>query len=94
MLFQDGDDRASKVAGLKAGSRVVPYEEGGNMEEISEIGGGSERFQTGYKDEGLSEIRSQLLQIENQQSSLLDLIQVISFAWLDLTLYTLIQLGS
>ncbi|BAS80839.1 TORTIFOLIA1-like protein 3 [Oryza sativa Japonica Group] len=75
MLFQDGDDRATKVAGLKAGSRVVPYEEGGNMEEISEIGGGSERFQTGYKDEGLSEIRSQLLQIENQQSSLLDLIQ-------------------
>jgi hypothetical protein len=94
MLFQDGDDRATKVAGLKAGSRVVPYEEGGNMEEISEIGGGSERFQTGYKDEGLSEIRSQLLQIENQQSSLLDLIQVISFAWLDLTLYNLIQLGS
>uniref|UniRef100_A0A0D9VKU1 TORTIFOLIA1/SINE1-2 N-terminal domain-containing protein n=1 Tax=Leersia perrieri TaxID=77586 RepID=A0A0D9VKU1_9ORYZ len=75
MLFQDGDDRATKVGGLKAGSRVVPYVEGGNMEEISEAGGGSERFQTGYKDEGLSEIRSQLLQIENQQSSLLDLIQ-------------------
>uniref|UniRef100_J3LGX8 TORTIFOLIA1/SINE1-2 N-terminal domain-containing protein n=1 Tax=Oryza brachyantha TaxID=4533 RepID=J3LGX8_ORYBR len=74
MLFQDGDDRATKVAGLKAGSRVVPYEESGNMEEISEIGG-SERFPSGYKDEGLSEIRSQLLQIENQQSSLLDLIQ-------------------
>ncbi|KAF0932581.1 hypothetical protein E2562_010460 [Oryza meyeriana var. granulata] len=75
MLFQDGDDRVTKVAGLKAGSRVVPYEEGSNMEEISEVGGGSEMFQTGYKDEGLSEIRSQLLQIENQQSSLLDLIQ-------------------
>ncbi|KAG8059496.1 hypothetical protein GUJ93_ZPchr0002g25605 [Zizania palustris] len=75
MLFQDSEERATKVAGSKAGSRVVPYEGGGNMEEISDVGGGSERFQSGYKDEGLSEIRSQLLQIENQQSSLLDLLQ-------------------
>ncbi|KAG8072333.1 hypothetical protein GUJ93_ZPchr0006g41465 [Zizania palustris] len=77
MLFQDGEERTIKGAGLKAGSRVVPYEGGGNMEEISELGGGggSERFQSGYRDEGLSEIRSQLLQIENQQSSLLDLLQ-------------------
>ncbi|KAL5207142.1 hypothetical protein ABZP36_031577 [Zizania latifolia] len=75
MLFQDTEERTTKVAGSKAGSRVVPYEGGGNMEEISDVGGASERFQPGYKDGGLSEIRSQLLQIENQQSSLLDLLQ-------------------
>jgi hypothetical protein len=70
-LFQ-----GNEVAGLKTGLRVVPYEDGGNLEEISEVDGGSQRFQSVNKDESLSEIRSQLLQIENQQSSLLDLLQV------------------
>ena len=55
----------------------LPYEGGANLEEISEVEGGSERFQSGHKDEGLSEIRTQLLQIENQQTSLLNLLQVI-----------------
>ncbi|CAN6239485.1 unnamed protein product [Urochloa humidicola] len=73
-LFQGGEDRSAKLAGLKAGSRVVPYEGGGNLEEISEVEGESERFAV-HKDESLSEIRTQLLQIENQQSSLLDLLQ-------------------
>lgn len=75
-LFQGSEDRSAKLAGHKAGSRVVPYEGGGNLEEISEVEGGSERH-TVHKDESLSEIRTQLLQIENQQSSLLDLLQVI-----------------
>ncbi|CAL4885291.1 unnamed protein product [Urochloa decumbens] len=73
-LFQGSEDRSAKLAGLKAGSRVVPYEGGGNLEEISEVEGESEGFAV-HKDESLSEIRSQLLQIENQQSSLLDLLQ-------------------
>ncbi|KAK3155231.1 hypothetical protein QOZ80_2BG0200580 [Eleusine coracana subsp. coracana] len=68
-LFQGSD------AGLKTRSRVVPYEDGGSLEEISEVDGGSQRFQSAQKDESLSEIRSQLLQIEKQQSSLLDLLQ-------------------
>jgi hypothetical protein len=80
-LFQ-----GNEVAGLKTGLRVVPCEDGGNfflrnedggnLEEISEVDGASQRFQSVHKDESLSEIRSQLLQIENQQSSLLDLLQV------------------
>jgi len=74
-LFQGSEDRSAKLAGHKAGSRVVPYECGGNLEEISEVEGGSERYAV-HKDESLSEIRTQLLQIENQQSSLLDLLQV------------------
>jgi hypothetical protein len=75
-LFQGSEDKSAKLAGLKTGSRVVPYEGGGDLEEISEVEGGSERFAV-HKDESLSEIRTQLLQIENQQSSLLDLLQVI-----------------
>ncbi|XP_062220240.1 TORTIFOLIA1-like protein 5 [Phragmites australis] len=74
-LFQGSEERANKLAGLKAGSRVVPYEGGGNLEEISEVDDGSERFQLVHKDESFSEIRTQLRQIENQQSSLLDLLQ-------------------
>lgn len=74
-LFQGNEERATKLAGAKAGSRVVPYECGGTMEEISEVEGGSERSQSGLKDEGLSEIRTQLLQIEKQQTGLLDLLQ-------------------
>uniref|UniRef100_A0ACD5YRC0 Uncharacterized protein n=1 Tax=Avena sativa TaxID=4498 RepID=A0ACD5YRC0_AVESA len=75
-LFQGSEERATKLVGAKAGSRVVPYEGGGNLEDISEVEGGSERFQSGHKDEGLSEIRTQLLQIEKQQTGLLDLLQV------------------
>ncbi|RLN24905.1 microtubule-associated protein TORTIFOLIA1-like [Panicum miliaceum] len=47
---------------------------GGDLEETSEVEGGSERFAV-QKDESLSEIRTQLLQIENQQNSLLVLLQ-------------------
>ncbi|XP_062222069.1 TORTIFOLIA1-like protein 3 isoform X2 [Phragmites australis] len=70
-----GSEGANKLTGSKAGSRVVPYEGGGNLEEISEVDGGSERFQSVHKDERFSEIKTQLRQIENQQSSLLDLLQ-------------------
>jgi hypothetical protein len=74
-LFEGSEERVAKSVGAKAGSRVVPYEGGGNLEEISEVEGGPERFQSGHKDEGLSEIRTQLLQIEKQQTGLLDLLQ-------------------
>ncbi|KAL6912158.1 hypothetical protein ACP4OV_000963 [Aristida adscensionis] len=73
--FQGSEDKPDRLAGLKAGSRVVPYEGGGNLEEISEVDGGSERFQSVHRDESFAEIRAQLRQIENQQSSLLDLLQ-------------------
>lgn len=86
-LFQGSEDRSAKLAGHKAGSRVVPYEGGGNLEEISEVEGGSERV---HKDESLSEIRTQLLQIENQQSSLLDLLQVIFLYSVDSYIFTVI----
>jgi len=86
-LFQGSEDKSAKLAGLKTGSRVVPYEGGGELEEISEVEGGSERFAV-HKEESLSEIRTQLLQIENQQRSLLDLLQVISFVLLFYMFYS------
>jgi hypothetical protein len=63
-LFKGSEDRSTKLAAHKAGSRVVPYEGGGNLEEISEVEGGSERYAV-HKDESFSEIRTHLLQIEN-----------------------------
>ncbi|KAL5664275.1 hypothetical protein ACJX0J_024383, partial [Zea mays] len=41
-LFKGSKDRSAKLAAHKAGSQVVPYEGGGNLEEISEVEGGSE----------------------------------------------------
>jgi hypothetical protein len=70
-LFKGSKDRSAKLAAHKAGSQVVPYEGGGNLEEISEVEGGSERYAV-HKDDILSEIRTQLLQIENQESSLME----------------------
>jgi hypothetical protein len=93
-LFEGSEERATKLVGAKAGSRVVPYEGAGNLEEISEVEDGSERFQSGQKDEGLSEIRTQLLQIEKQQTGLLDLLQVIFLCCARLYyFYSSVQLG-
>jgi hypothetical protein len=85
MLFQkSGEKGYKKLAGLKSGSRVVPYNGDGDSEESTEVEDGSEEFQSdepeefqsAHKDEDLSKIRMQLVQIENQQTNLLDLLQV------------------
>ncbi|KAJ6850319.1 putative microtubule-associated protein TORTIFOLIA1 [Iris pallida] len=62
--------------GLKSGSRVVPFEESGDSEIVS----GSDNVVEDHHGDGvgdgdLSLIRKQLVQIENQQSSLIDLLQ-------------------
>ncbi|CAM0913441.1 unnamed protein product [Alopecurus aequalis] len=90
MLFQkSGDKGYKKLAGLKSGSRVVPYNGDGDSEESNEVEDGPEEFQSpeelqsdepeefesAHKDEDLSKIRMQLVQIENQQTNLLDLLQ-------------------
>ncbi|OEL28451.1 hypothetical protein BAE44_0010529 [Dichanthelium oligosanthes] len=75
-LFQKtGEKGYKKLAGPKGGSRVVPYNGDGDLEETTEIDGAHEEFQSAHKDEDLSKIRMQLVQIENQQASLLDLLQ-------------------
>ncbi|PNT76127.1 hypothetical protein BRADI_1g44560v3 [Brachypodium distachyon] len=92
MLFQkSGEKGYKKLAGLKSGSRVVPYNGDDDSEETTEVEDGSsefqsdvpeelpsdgpEEFESAHKDEDLSKIRMQLAQIEYQQTNLLDLLQ-------------------
>jgi hypothetical protein len=71
-------DKRHKYDGLKSGSRVVPIQGDENCySEDVEVSSSTEDFYENHKDyEDLSLIREQLIQIENQQSSLLDLLQV------------------
>src|SRR5262249_26096982 len=64
--------------GLKSGSRVVPFlEDEDCYNKDVEVSNPIDDFSENHKDdEDLSLIREQLLQIENQQSNLLDLLQV------------------
>ncbi|KAM3208732.1 hypothetical protein ACQJBY_063432 [Aegilops geniculata] len=86
MLFQkSGEKGYNKVAGRKSGSRVVPFNGDGDSEESTEVDDdgaeevqsdhSEEELQLVHKDEDLSKIRMQLVQIENQQTNLLDLLQ-------------------
>jgi len=79
VLFQKtGEKGYKKLAGPKSGSRVVPYSGDGDLEEeTAETEDAPEEFQSAHKDEDLSKIRMQLVQIENQQASLLNLLQVV-----------------
>ncbi|MBA0851053.1 hypothetical protein Goshw_012213 [Gossypium schwendimanii] len=72
---KNSDDKTHKISGSKSGSRVAPCQE-----EIPEstvvVSNASENLSSNHKDcEDLSLIRTQLVQIEKQQSSLLDLLQ-------------------
>lgn len=82
MLFQKTGEKGYKklIGGPKSGSRVVPYNGDGDSEETTETEDDApEEFQSAHKDEDLSKIRMQLVQIENQQASLLNLLQVINY---------------
>lgn len=78
MLFEsNSEEKAAKLdGGLKSGSRVVPFEESESTEVMAAAENTNEELHGENKDGDLSLIRRQLLQIENQQSSLLDLLQV------------------
>uniref|UniRef100_A0A0A9EF94 Uncharacterized protein n=1 Tax=Arundo donax TaxID=35708 RepID=A0A0A9EF94_ARUDO len=75
-LFQKtGEKGYKKLAGPKSGSRVVPYNGDGDLEDTAKTEDAPEESQPAHKDEDLSKIRMQLVQIENQQTSLLNLLQ-------------------
>ncbi|KAK8956004.1 Microtubule-associated protein TORTIFOLIA1 [Platanthera guangdongensis] len=59
--------------GSKSGARVAPFHESGLSEAMTETGVAGDHEEP--KDDDLSLIRMQLVQIENQQSSLLNLLQ-------------------
>ncbi|MED6150249.1 hypothetical protein PIB30_070569 [Stylosanthes scabra] len=68
------DEKMHKFGGSKAGSRVVPYhEEGQDSVPVSNVT--KDQLRNDKESEELSLIRDQLHQIEQQQSSLLDLLQ-------------------
>ncbi|KAJ8772946.1 hypothetical protein K2173_028123 [Erythroxylum novogranatense] len=69
------DDKMLKFVGSKSGSRVVPCHEE-RPESANAVSVGIENQDTNRKEsEDLSLIRNQLVQIEKQQSSLLDILQ-------------------
>ncbi|KAF7806132.1 TORTIFOLIA1-like protein 3 [Senna tora] len=74
VLSKKPDEKMRKVGGSKTGSRVVPcHEESQDSAAISNV---TKDFHRNNKEcEELTLIRSQLLQIEKQQSNLLDLLE-------------------
>ncbi|XWS37405.1 hypothetical protein CRYUN_Cryun19dG0040100 [Craigia yunnanensis] len=73
---KNSDDKPHKFGGSKSGSRVAPCHEE-TPESTVVVSNASENLHANQKDcEDLSLIRNQLVQIEKQQSSLLDLLQV------------------
>ncbi|XP_058115519.1 TORTIFOLIA1-like protein 4 [Magnolia sinica] len=69
------DDKTVKLGGLRSSSRVVPFQEKESSDSIVGHNNTGEELFGSHKDNDLSLIREQLVQIENQQSSLLDLLQ-------------------
>ncbi|XP_023546031.1 TORTIFOLIA1-like protein 4 [Cucurbita pepo subsp. pepo] len=76
------DEKVNKSSNLRSGSRVVPFEEYENIQEHENrgsdvtVGSSSEETFGSHKDfDNISLVRDQLRQIENQQSSLLNLLQ-------------------
>lgn len=72
------EEKLHKFGGLRSGSRVVPFDEDEKhgCSEVVDSNVAEEVYDNPKDAEDLSLIREQLLQIENQQSSLLDLLQV------------------
>ena len=78
LFSKNSDEKTLKFGGFKSGSRVAPcYEESPQSTVVASSG--TENQDSNHKEpEDLSLIRNQLVQIERQQSSLLDLLQVCS----------------
>lgn len=71
------DEKSKKNGGLRSRSRVVPFIENESCELNVAVDIAYEDIYLNHKEvEDLSLIQKQLVQIENQQSSLLDLLQV------------------
>ncbi|OWM90463.1 TORTIFOLIA1-like protein 3 [Punica granatum] len=70
LFSKNSDERVHKLGGFRSGSRVAPCNE-----ESSESNTIQDHHRNHKDSEDLSSIRNQLVQIEKQQSSLLDLLQ-------------------
>ncbi|MCL7046567.1 hypothetical protein MKW94_027261 [Papaver nudicaule] len=72
---RNGDDNVQKLGAVRSGSRVVPLVHQESIGSTGLAGNPTERLQDIKNNEEMSLIRNQLIQIEKQQSSLLDLLQ-------------------
>ncbi|KAJ4960637.1 hypothetical protein NE237_020547 [Protea cynaroides] len=68
------NDKTHKFGGFRSGNRVVPFHDEGSDSTVV-VSNATEMYGNQKDNEDLSLIRKQLVQIENQQSSLLDLLQ-------------------
>ncbi|PSS28680.1 Microtubule-associated protein SPIRAL2-like, partial [Actinidia chinensis var. chinensis] len=76
LFTKTSDEKLHKFGGLRSGSRVVPFHENDNCDSAVVQRGATEDVDINQKEvEDLNLIQKQLVQIENQQSSLLDLLQ-------------------
>lgn len=79
LLKRNGDNKMLKFGGVRAGCRVAPCNEESSGSTIVVTKVYDDVYREQKECEDLSLIRTQLINIENQQSSLLDLLQVIPF---------------
>lgn len=75
LFGKNTDDKIHKFSGSKTGSRVVPCDEE-NHDSVAVSNTAKDQHRNDKECDDLSLIRNQLTEIEKQQSSLLDLLQV------------------
>ncbi|KAI4314257.1 hypothetical protein L6164_027184 [Bauhinia variegata] len=75
LFSKSSDEKVRKVGGLRSGSRVVPFHDDDFPHSGITVNNANEVCENSQDAEDLSLIREQLIQIENQQSNLLDLLQ-------------------
>lgn len=76
LFSKKSDEKVQKIGALRSGSRVVPFCDDSPDSEVT-VNSVNEACENPEEVEDLSLIREQLIQIENQQSSLLNLLQVL-----------------
>ncbi|EXB29764.1 hypothetical protein L484_008927 [Morus notabilis] len=75
LFHKNSEDKGHKFGGFRSGSRVVPYQEESKNSTVLVSNVSEDIHKNHIECEDLSSIRHQLVQIEKQQSSLLDLLQ-------------------
>ena len=76
LFLKNSEDKGLKFGGFRSGSRVAPCQEEGKDSTVGVSNVPEDTHKNHIECEELSSIRNQLVQIEKQQSSLMDLLQV------------------
>ena len=76
LFYKSSDDKGHRFGGFRSGSRVAPCQEESKDSTVVVSNATADIHKNHSESEDLSLIRNQLVQIEKQQSSLLDLLQV------------------